>query len=151
MSWMVQVAARAAAAAACAISTSCATAPPETPTAPMQRRRPRSAAECRRRTATRPPLVSSRPGAGAPGLQYSQTASLLAWNRTAVRALLEGDVDRAEHRAVHAAEGLQMRAGVEDGDDDRHAELESLGRRAVDDRLRLVRGDLHDVAPVRVC
>ena len=30
------------------------------------------------REGARPPLVSSRPCAGAPGLQYSQTASLFA-------------------------------------------------------------------------
>ena len=75
-----------AARAAWATSTSCATVPPETPRAPMT-------VPSRRLSGmpppngARPPLVSSRPGAGAPGLQYSQTASLLAWNSTAVRAL----------------------------------------------------------------
>ena len=96
------------------------------------------AAGCRRANGARPPLVSSRPGAGAPGLQYSQTASLLAWNRTAVRALRDGDVDRAQHRAVHAAERLEMRAGVEHRDDDGHSHLAGLAFGAVNGRVRLM-------------
>ena len=41
--------------------------------------------------------------------------------------LAHGDVDRAEHRAVHAAERLEVRAGIEHGDDDGQSELAGLG------------------------
>ena len=71
--------------------------------------------------------MSSRAGAGAPGLQYSQTASLLAWKRADVRAFFSAmSIDPRTAPSIRA-EGLQMHAGVDDGDDHRHADRGGLG------------------------
>ena len=59
--------------------------------------------------------------------------------------LLEGDVDRTEHGSVHAGEGLEMAAGVEHGDVHRHADFRGFRFAGGDQRLGLVRGDVHRV------
>ena len=134
--------------AAWATSTSCATVPPETPRAPMTVPS-RDLMGMPPPNGARPPLVSSRPGAVRPACSIPRPLRV-GLEQHGRPGLADGDVDRGQHRAVHAAEGFQVGAGIEDGDDHRQPQLESLGRRAIDDGLRLVGGDLHDVAPVRV-
>src|SRR3569832_140342 len=75
-----------AAAPAAATDASCETAPPDMPMAPTISPPERSGTPPANVASTW--FVSSRPGAGAPGLQYSQIASLFASNSTAVLAFL---------------------------------------------------------------
>ena len=78
----------------------------------------RHAAAKRRQTAVRE--LEGR--CGRAGLAVLPDGFAVGLEQGGGACLLQRDVDRPEHRAVHAAEGLQMHAGIDDGDDDGHAD-----------------------------
>ncbi len=128
-----------AAAAASAMSRSWATAPPDTPTAPIRAPSgPASGSAAGEDDEAAIGLLEA--GRGAAGLAIiRQTASLVRMpNSTAVRGLAEGDVDRAQKGAVHPAERLQARAGVQHGDVDRNADFAGPRLAGGDDPAGLV-------------
>ena len=128
------------AAAAWAISWSCEGAPPETPTAPKQgalrveQRKP--AGEGSQAT-----VAAFQAGGRGSGLAVlpEGLAGELEEHRGA--GLGRGHVDRAQHGAVHADEGLEVGAGIEHGDDDRDAESVRPGLAGIGQLPGLLRGE----------